>query len=330
MTEPADICRATPPDSVVNAGPCTLRPGHRGTIHQDLHGWQWTTPPSTHLIVSDLDRGESPFGWSSPDPADGGPDRIRTAPDSTRTGRPDTTLTSTDTDPDRPDSTDSQRLALVRDVLVNDGYFSPEEIGPDLAPRVAELLIHYRSRVEAEEAIVAQVSGLASRWRFIADRKDALRELRQACRSASQPAPASEAMEPTVPRALFDETTRRHKGAVARVDELLAVIERARAVARNWERAVLPRSEAHRMLTDLRRALDEPAPAATEATQGTEFEKTVRFLSALHMSAEETITRVIELHEQWVKAGPPPLGTPLARWWDARLVELHNAIQPKE
>ncbi|GHI91706.1 hypothetical protein [Streptomyces olivaceus] len=173
MTEPADICRSTPPDSVVNAGPCILRPGHRGTIHQDLHGWQWTTPPHAEVLqdeaangigsfgfslpseldpVSDLDRGESPFGWSSSARADSSPDRIRTAPDSTRTRQPDTTLTSTDTDPDSPD---------------------PE-------------------------------------------------------------------------------------------------------------------------------------------------------------SAEATVTRVVALHEQWVKAGFPPLGVNLNRWWDSRLAELHNAIQPAD
>lgn len=48
--------------------------------------------------------------------------------------------------------------------------------------------------------------------------------------------------------------------------------------------------------------------------------------AALHRSAEDTVTRVIALHEQWVKAGPPPLGVPLARWWDARLAEQHAAI----
>jgi hypothetical protein len=37
---------------------------------------------------------------------------------------------------------------------------------------------------------------------------------------------------------------------------------------------------------------------------------------------------VIALYERWVKAGPPPLGTLMARWWDARLVELHDAIRP--
>lgn len=40
----------------------------------------------------------------------------------------------------------------------------------------------------------------------------------------------------------------------------------------------------------------------------------------------ETATPVFDLYKQWVKAGPPPLGTSIARWWDARLVELRDAI----
>lgn len=47
-----------------------------------------------------------------------------------------------------------------------------------------------------------------------------------------------------------------------------------------------------------------------------------------HAPTENTVTRVTALYEQWVKAGPPPLGVLLARWWDARLVELHTAILP--
>ena len=38
--------------------------------------------------------------------------------------------------------------------------------------------------------------------------------------------------------------------------------------------------------------------------------------------------RVMALYEAWVKAGPPPLGVSLSRWWDRRLVELHEAILP--
>ncbi|WP_405747739.1 hypothetical protein [Streptomyces canus] len=38
--------------------------------------------------------------------------------------------------------------------------------------------------------------------------------------------------------------------------------------------------------------------------------------------------RVTALYNRWVKAGPPRIGTPIARWWDARLGELHNAIHP--
>ncbi len=58
------------------------------------------------------------------------------------------------------------------------------------------------------------------------------------------------------------------------------------------------------------RQLAADARAATEATE------------------REKTTRVIDLYERWVKVGPPPLGKSLSRWWDARLVELHNAILP--
>lgn len=54
-------------------------------------------------------------------------------------------------------------------------------------------------------------------------------------------------------------------------------------------------------------ALDQPAPAPA----ATEQAKAMRIL-----------------YERWVKAGPPPLGTSMSRWWDKRLVELHQAILP--
>lgn len=37
------------------------------------------------------------------------------------------------------------------------------------------------------------------------------------------------------------------------------------------------------------------------------------------------LARVQALADRWVKAGPPPLGTSINRWWDKRLVEL-NAV----
>lgn len=41
--------------------------------------------------------------------------------------------------------------------------------------------------------------------------------------------------------------------------------------------------------------------------------------------------RVRDLRDRWVKAGPPPLGVPIARWWDARLIELNAALaEPKK
>jgi hypothetical protein len=77
----------------------------------------------------------------------------------------------------------------------------------------------------------------------------------------------------------------------------------------------------------IRSALDQPTPGpGPAAAQATDTEKTARVFAALHRSAEADVTRVIDLYERWVKAGPPPLGAPLARWWDMRLAELHTAI----
>lgn len=74
----------------------------------------------------------------------------------------------------------------------------------------------------------------------------------------------------------------------------------------------------------------EPAPAATKPVVD---RQTAVVLAALHHSAETTVTRVIDLYERWVKAGPPPIRmsmTDWLRWWPERLAELHDAIQPPE
>jgi hypothetical protein len=42
--------------------------------------------------------------------------------------------------------------------------------------------------------------------------------------------------------------------------------------------------------------------------------------------AEQRVQRIAELRDRWLMAGPPPLGTPLARWWDKRLAELNAAL----
>ncbi|MCI3277593.1 helix-turn-helix domain-containing protein [Streptomyces cylindrosporus] len=39
------------------------------------------------------------------------------------------------------------------------------------------------------------------------------------------------------------------------------------------------------------------------------------------------LKRVLELNRRWTQAGPPPLGTSVSRWWDARLIELHQALR---
>ncbi|GHA28826.1 hypothetical protein GCM10010372_30850 [Streptomyces tauricus] len=51
-----------------------------------------------------------------------------------------------------------------------------------------------------------------------------------------------------------------------------------------------------------------------------------RTYAGLARSADADVQRVIDLYERWVKAGPPPLGTSMARWWDTRLLELCAVI----
>ncbi|MFI1677023.1 hypothetical protein [Streptomyces sp. NPDC020607] len=140
---------------------------------------------------------------------------------------------------------------------------------------------------------------------------------------------------------------------MVRAEQAEAAVERARAYAHELR---------HKDAMGLLAALDEPGPAATEATEPaasalreqiaealadatggrwpaqaflTEADAVLavilpgtRITATLACMYEADVQRVTALYEQWVKAGPPPLGASMNRWWDARLVELHNAILP--
>lgn len=58
----------------------------------------------------------------------------------------------------------AERLSLARQALAGDGYFTAAELSDDVAPRITELLIHLRGRVEAAEAAVARARELAASW----------------------------------------------------------------------------------------------------------------------------------------------------------------------
>jgi hypothetical protein len=76
-------------------------------------------------------------------------------------------------------------------------------------------------------------------------------------------------------------------------------------------------------------ATPEPDPAGLrEQPAPTVDRQTAAVLAALHRSAEADVTRVIDLYERWVKAGPP-LGKSMTgyfQWWHEHLAELHAAI----
>ncbi len=46
--------------------------------------------------------------------------------------------------------------------------------------------------------------------------------------------------------------------------------------------------------------------------------------------AQAELAGVRALRDRWVKAGPPPLGQQISRWWDRRLVELGGALSREQ
>ncbi|MFD3574742.1 hypothetical protein [Streptomyces sp. NPDC058644] len=87
------------------------------------------------------------------------------------------------------------------------------------------------------------------------------------------------------------------------LDQLYARLDRARDATALHRQGLIATTELYAVIE----ATPEPGPAAPET---------------------EKTARVIALYEQWVKAGPPPLGTPVSRWWDTRLAELATALNP--
>ncbi|MEU1553982.1 hypothetical protein ABZ517_14855 [Streptomyces scabiei] len=74
---------------------------------------------------------------------------------------------------------------------------------------------------------------------------------------------------------------------------------------------------------------ERPAPVDWQAVVQRR-ERELKTVGEARHRAEAAVQRVTALRERWVQAGPPPLGTPLARWWDRRLVELNAALdEPK-
>lgn len=90
------------------------------------------------------------------------------------------------------------------------------------------------------------------------------------------------------------------------------------------------RGEADAVLTLLYREWPwlraEAEDAATDPELRRQLADAIRALG----HAETELAGVRALRDRWVKAGPPPLGTSMSRWWDRRLVELHAALNPKE
>lgn len=128
-------------------------------------------------------------------------------------------------------------------------------------------------------------------------------------------------------------TSAEHEKRAGQLEELLAIAHETSNTA-EAERARLA-AEVDR-LGDWYRAVSErvtTAEAERDRYHGELAVNETDRVAAVRRAerAEADLARVIGLYEQWLQAGPPPLGTLINRWWDRRLIELRNAIlEPAE
>lgn len=57
-----------------------------------------------------------------------------------------------------------ERLRLAREALIRDGYFSADEVGPDVAPRIVEWLSHHRQQLEQARADARTLGASVQEW----------------------------------------------------------------------------------------------------------------------------------------------------------------------
>ncbi|WP_326768616.1 hypothetical protein OG978_32495 [Streptomyces sp. NBC_01591] len=142
---PAEYCGALS-SPIFDTAPaeCVLRPGHSGS-HADNHGGRWR-------YITD----ESAAGSDSDDELRA---RLHAAIRAIGCGEQEIAELRQRTE------NAEMRLQHVREVLLEDGYFTADEIGPDLAPRLGEWLIHHQGRTDQAEATATRVRDALHRWR---------------------------------------------------------------------------------------------------------------------------------------------------------------------
>jgi hypothetical protein len=113
------------------------------------------------------------------------------------------------------------------------------------------------------------------------------------------------------------------------LDALYDQLEALRAVARGYCPAC-GRGDAAPTVEDWERERRRAETAETALAHLQATSEAAGRLLTRTADERDTLQAVVDrgraLADQWIKAGPPPLGTPLARWWDGRLVELNVAL----
>lgn len=149
-----------------------------------------------------------------------------------------------------------ERLRLAREALVRDGYFTADEIGDDIAPRLVEWLSHHRDRAEEAEAELTRLRAgeepgwdpalvpTPGQWIACWNRASATERLDVAERVIRNAAKAGECFE-------MNHVARLEEDRQAR-----AVVERVRELRDSWLLMTLEPGQVRRLLDGITRALD--------------------------------------------------------------------------
>lgn len=159
-----------------------------------------------------------------------------------------------------------ERLRLAREALVEDGYFTADQVGPAAAPRIVEWLSHHRDRAEEAEAELARLRAgeepgwdpmvvptpgqWIARWNK-APTEERLRVAEAHIRNAE-----------IANRCHFEA----HRQRLEEDQQAWATVARVRDLRDSWLLMTLEPGQVRRLLDDITRALDGPEGAGENET----------------------------------------------------------------
>jgi hypothetical protein len=164
-----------------------------------------------------------------------------------------------------------ERLRLAREALIRDGYFTADQVGPDVAPRIVEWLSHHRGLIETLNAEVARLcAGEEPGWDPLVVPTPGQWIARWNSLDAAQRLDRAKAvieMAETANRCQFDG----HRQRLEEGWQAWATVARVRDLRDSWLLMTLEPGQVRRLLDAITHALDgQPAAVAGQPLTATQ------------------------------------------------------------